>query len=300
MQQRNIALPQLAQRQGRQLAPEFLRNLLKVRLAGVGLLIIAVLVLSAVLADKIAPYTPIAQHAQDQLAPPSSAYLMGTDQAGRDMLSRIIYGAQVSLLVGIIAVGIAVIVGVPLGLISGYYGGKLDDVIMRIMDAVLSIPTIILALAIVAALGPGLVNVMIAIGVTSTPVYARLVRASTLSVRERDYITAAKANGAKAFRIIFIHTWPNVTAPIIVQGSLGMAFAVLAEASLSFLGIGVPPPTPTWGGMLQSGFPYLELAPWLAMFPGLAIFLTVLAFNFVGDALRDVLDPRLGRALGLR
>lgn len=300
MTQQKTALSRLAQNQRRHLVPELLRNLLKVRLAGVGLFIIFLLIFSAVFADFISPFSPISQNAQDQLVSPNGKYIMGTDQAGRDMFSRVIYGAQVSLQVGIVAVGLAVIIGVPLGLISGYYGGKVDDVIMRIMDAILSIPTIILALAIVAALGPGLVNVMGAIGFTAIPLYARLVRASTLSTRERDYITAARAIGARAPRIMFLHIWPNVTAPIIVQGSLGMAFAVLAEASLSFLGIGVPPPTPTWGSMLNSGFPYLELAPWLSIFPGMAIFVTVLAFNFVGDALRDVLDPRLGRALGLK
>lgn len=300
MEHENMALTGIVRRQRRQLVPEVLRNLLKVRLAGVGLAVLALILFCALTAEFISPYSPIAQNAKAMLAPPSAAFPMGTDQAGRDMLSRVIFGSQVSLIVGFIAVGVSVVVGVPLGLISGYFGGKIDDAIMRVMDAILAIPTIVLALAIIAALGPGLVNVMIAIGVTATPGYARLVRANTLSVKERDYITAAKANAAQPFRILFLHIWPNVTAPIIVQGSLGMSRAILAEASLSFLGLGVPPPTPTWGGMLNAGFGILDIAPWLSMFPGAAIFVTVLALNFVGDGLRDVLDPRLGRALGLK
>ncbi len=300
MDQQSIALTTLAKRQRRHLVPDLLRNLLKVRLAGAGLAVLAVITFCALAADWISPYSPIAQNTQAMLTSPSAAFPMGTDQAGRDMLSRVIFGSQVSLQVGIIAVGVAILTGIPLGLASGYYGGERDDVIMRVMGAVPSLSPIVLALAIVAALGPGLWNVMFAVGVTAVPGYARLVRASTLSARERDYVTAAKAIGARAPRIIFLHIWPNVTAPIIVQASLGMSRAILAEASLSFLGVGVPPPTATWGGMLNGGFAYLELAPWLSVFPGMAIFVTVLAFNFVGDALRDVLDPRLGRALGLK
>jgi peptide/nickel transport system permease protein len=251
--------------------------------AAVALLMLSLVVLCAVFAPLIAPYKPNAINPFNTLRAPSSAHLLGTDQNGRDVLSRVIYGSRVSLTVGFISVGIAVMVGVPLGLISGYAGRLTDALIMRLMDAILAFPALILALAIVA----------IAIGVTSVPVFARLVRAQTLSLKELDYALAARAMGAPAHRILSRHILPNTLAPIIVQASLGMAFAILAEAGLSYLGVGVKPPTATWGGMLQTALQVITKAPALSIFPGVAIFVTVLALNLVGDALRDILDPRL-------
>jgi ABC-type dipeptide/oligopeptide/nickel transport system permease subunit len=244
-------------------------------------------------APLLAPYNP---NEQDYLAltePPSAAHLLGSDDLGRDVLTRIIYGSRVSLEVGIIAVGIAVALGVTLGLVSGYAGGAADDVIMRVVDAVQAFPSLILALAITAALGPSIGNAMLAIGVVAAPGMARLTRGQTLSVREREFVVAARVCGASPIGIMLQHIWPNVTAPIIVQATLLMGTAVVTEASLSFLGVGVQPPTPSWGAMLRTGSQYLEVAPWMGVAPGLAIFLTVLAFNFVGDGLRRALDPRL-------
>jgi peptide/nickel transport system permease protein len=271
----------------------FLRQLLETRLVGTGLTISAIVMLCALLADVIAPYDP---NAQDYLAlteAPTSAHLLGTDDLGRDVLARIIYGARVSLQVGVIAVGIAVSLGVTLGLLAGYLGGLVDDVVMRFVDAIQAFPGLILALGITAALGPSIGNAMIAIGIVATPAIARLTRGQTLSLREREFVSAARVIGATPLTIMARHIWPNVTAPIIVQATLLVASAIVTEASLSFLGVGVRPPTPSWGSMLRTGSQYLEVAPWIAIFPGLAIFVTVLAFNFVGDGLRRALDPRL-------
>jgi peptide/nickel transport system permease protein len=273
--------------------PSLITRLLETRLVGTGLAISALVLFCALFAGLIAPYDP---NAQDYLAltePPSSAHLLGTDDLGRDILSRIIYGSRVSLQVGIIAVGIAVGLGVTLGLVSGYVGGVVDDVIMRFVDAVQAFPGLILALAITAALGPSIGNAMIAIGFVSTPVMARLTRGQTLSIREREFAVAARVIGASPLAIMARHIWPNVTAPIIVQATLMVATAIVTEAALSFLGVGVKPPTPSWGSMLRTGSQYLEVAPWMAFAPGVAIFVTVLAFNFVGDGLRRALDPRL-------
>ncbi len=271
-----------------------LRVALGLRLGVFGLVIVVLFLILAVGAPLVAPFPPEkADFVLMRASPGSAGHLLGTDALGRDVFSRLIYGGRISLLVGFVAVGIAIGIGVPIGMIAGFFGGLVDDVLMRLMDTLYSFPTILLALIIVAVLQPGLVNVMAAVGITSIPVYARLVRGGTLSVREMDYVTAARALGARAPRILALHIWPNVSAPILVQGSLGMAFAVLAEASLSFLGLGVPPPTPTWGGMLRDGFNFIDTAWWLSIFPGLAIFLLVLGFNFVGDSLRDALDPRL-------
>jgi len=271
----------------------FLSNVLDTRLVGTGLWILGLVLFCALFADIIAPYPP---NEQDYLAiteAPSSAHWLGTDDLGRDILSRIIYGSRISLLVGVIAVGIALALGVSLGLVAGYTGGTSDDVIMRIVDAVQAFPGLILALGITAALGPGIEKVMIAIGIVSMPAIARLTRAQALSIREREFVHAARVLGASPLKIISRHIWPNVTAPIIVQATLLIASAILTEAGLSFLGVGVKPPTPTWGSMLRTGSQYLEVAPWLAFAPGMAIFATVLAFNFVGDGLRRALDPRL-------
>ena len=278
---------------------QFARNMLQTRLVNVGIAIVLVTVICALFADVIAPADPIKQDYLALTEPPSLAHPLGTDDLGRDMLSRIIYGSRVSLQVGVIAVGIAVSFGVVLGLISGYLGRLADDVIMRFVDAVQAFPGLILALALAAALGPGIRNVMIAIGFVSMPAIARLTRGQALSVREREYVIAARVSGASPFVITLRHIWPNVTAPIIVQATLLVATAIVTEASLSFLGVGVQPPTPSWGAMLRTGSQYLEVAPWIAFAPGVAIFATVLAFNFIGDGLRRALDPRLvGRRRG--
>lgn len=265
----------------------------RARVGVVALAIIAAVVLIALFAPVVAPYDPLEQDYNALLAKPSAAHWMGTDQVGRDLLSRVIYGTRVSLLVGLISVGIAIAVGMPLGLIAGYRRGAVDEVVMRLMDALIAFPSLILALAIVAVLKPSLVNVMAAIGITSVPLFARLTRSQVLSLRERDFIGAAHALGVTDLRIMLRHILPNAVSPIIVQATLGLGFAVLAEASLGFLGVGVQPPTATWGSSLNQGAPLLERAPWLSIFPGLAIFILVLAFNLLGDALRDQLDPRL-------
>ncbi len=275
-------------------AGEFFARLIRTRLAGVGLAIVIVFAFSAILAPLLAPYSPTKQQITNGLKPPSAEHLLGTDELGRDLLSRILYGGQASLQVGFIAVGIALLVGVTLGLIAGYWSNSwLEAIIMRTMDALLAFPALVLALALVAALGPNLQDAIIAIGIVGIPAYARLTRGQVLSVRERDYIEAARTVGATDFRIIFRHILPNVTAPLIVQSSLGIAFAILAEAGLSFLGLGVQPPIPSWGEMLNAGRGYLQIDPWLIIGPGMAIFLCVLGFNFLGDGIRDVLDPRL-------
>jgi peptide/nickel transport system permease protein len=277
----------------------FLANVLDTRLVGTGLSILALVIFCALFADLISPYAP---NEQDYLAiteAPTLAHPLGTDDLGRDVLARVIYGSRVSLQVGVIAVGIALVLGVTLGLVAGYVGGTVDDVFMRIMDAVQAFPGLILALGITAALGPRfpwmppIWHAMIAIGIVATPAISRLTRAQVLSIREREFVAAARVIGASPTSIIWKHIWPNVTAPIIVQATLLVATAILTEASLSFLGVGVKPPTATWGSMLRTGSQYLEVAPWLAFAPGVAIFATVLAFNFVGDGLRRALDPRL-------
>jgi len=272
---------------------KFAARVLETRLVGTGLGILGLVVFCAVFADVLAPYNPNEQDYTALTEAPSAAHLLGTDDLGRDVLSRIIYGSRVSLQVGVIAVGIAVSIGVSLGLLAGYAGGFVEDVVMRLVDALQAFPGLILALGITAALGPGIGNAMIAIGIVAAPAIARLTRAQTLAIREREFVAAAKVLGQSPLGIVTKHIWPNVTAPIIVQATLLIATAIVTEASLSFLGVGVVPPTPSWGSMIRTGSQYLEVAPWLAFAPGVAIFMTVLAFNFVGDGLRRALDPRL-------
>lgn len=272
----------------------FARRLRGTRFAVPALAIIILLVLVALFAPLISPYDPSKQAFSDALSGPGPKHLLGADNLGRDTLSRVIYGSRVSLQVGLIAVSISLVIGATLGLVAGYRGsGLIDTIIMRCMDTLLAFPTLVLALAITAALGPRLRNVMIAVGIVGIPAYARLVRGQVLSVARREYIEAARVVGAPTVRIMWRHILPNVTAPLIVQSSLGIAFAILSEASLSFLGLGVQPPTPSWGGMLAFGKDWLDRAPMMALAPGAAIFITVLAFNFLGDGIRDVLDPRL-------
>lgn len=255
-----------------------------------------VLVVTAIAAPLLAPYDPLYQDYNVLLKGPSLAHPFGTDQVGRDLLSRVIYGTRISFLVGVVAVGLALLVGTPIGLAAGYFRGPIDEVLMRIIDAISAFPSLVLALAIVAVLKPNLTNVMIAVGITSIPLFARLIRSQVLSLRERDFVLAATAVGAGDFRIMVRHILPNAMSPLIVQATLGLGFAILAEASLGFLGVGVQPPTPTWGSILNQGAPLLERAPWLSIAPGVSIFVLVLAFNLVGDALRDELDPRTRKA----
>jgi peptide/nickel transport system permease protein len=262
------------------------------KLALFGLAVLALLVVLAVLGPTVAPKSPTAVSVTDRLQPPSLEHPFGTDELGRDVLSRVIVGARVSLQVGAIAVSIALAAGVTIGLVAGYYGRLVDTVLMRLMDVVFAFPAILLAIAILAVLGPGITNAMIAIGVVYTPIFARVTRGSVLSVREEVYVRAARSIGASDARLIVRHVLPNVAGPIIVQTSLSLAFAILSEAALSFLGLGVQAPDPAWGRMLAEGRAFIQDAWWMGVFPGLAIVVTVLAFNFVGDALRDALDPR--------
>lgn len=264
-------------------------------LAMFGLAIICVLVFCAVFAEVISPYSPIKQDLMHMFETPSAAHWLGTDEFGRDILSRLIYGARVSLQVGFIAVGIALVTGGMLGAISGYYSGRLDNCIMRVMDVLLSIPQTLLAIAIVAALGPSLMNLMIAVGISAVPTYARIVRGSVLSIRSMEFIEAARAAGSSDLRIILKHIIPNSMAPIIVQSTLGVASAILNAAGLSFIGLGIQPPNPEWGAMLSGGRQYIRDFPHMTLYPGLAIMLTILALNFLGDGLRDALDPKLKR-----
>ncbi len=268
-------------------------RVLRTRLAIPSLCVLVIVLLCAALANVISPHDPDRQDYKHVLEKPSPAYLLGTDDLGRDILSRIIFGTRVSVSVGIVAVGIALAVGVPLGLLAAFVGGVIDDAIMRVIDAMSAFPALVLALGISAALKPGLLTVMVAIGVVYVPQFARLVRAQALSVREQEFVNSARVLGARPLRLIAMHIWPNVTAPIIVQASLRVATAIVTEAGLSFLGVGVPPPASSWGAMLRSSYQYTETAPWLAIFPGAAIFVTVLATNLFGDALRTALDPRM-------
>jgi peptide/nickel transport system permease protein len=259
----------------------------------VGLAIVTLLVLVAALAPLVAPYDPLFQDYNAVFQPPDAQHLLGTDNLGRDILTRLMYGARVSLLVGVISVGIATLLGVAMGLVAGYFGGWADDLIMRFSDAMYAFPALLLILAIAAALGPSIGNAMLAIGVVAAPAYARLLRGQVLSLRELDFVTAARALGVGHLRIMLRHILPNGLAPIIVAGSLSVSDAILTEATLSFLGVGVPPPTPSWGSMLQVGFQYISQAPWLSVYPGMAIFVVVLGFNVFGDGLRSLLDPRI-------
>ncbi|AZR74471.1 peptide ABC transporter permease [Anoxybacter fermentans] len=269
------------------------KRLLKNRAAVLGMVIIALIVFSAIFAPYIAPYDPIKQNILARYKPPSAKHLLGTDELGRDILSRIIYGARYSLLIGIISISLALIFGIILGVLAGYYGGLVDLLIMRVVDIMLAFPYILLAIAIVAILGPELRNAMIAISIVNIPKFARIIRSSVLSIKESEYVQAAKALGASDLRIIIKYLLPNSMAPLIVQSTLSIASAILSAAGLSFLGLGAQPPTPEWGAMLSDARSALQLAPWVVTFPGIAIMLNVLGFNLLGDGLRDALDPKL-------
>lgn len=265
------------------------------KLAMVGLIIIIALFLIAIFADFIAPYDFATQDLSKQFLSPSSEHIFGTDDLGRDIFSRIVYGSRISLKVGFISVGIALILGTTIGAVTGYYGGRVDNLLMRFIDILQSIPDTLLAIAILAALGPGLANLMVAVGIAAIPGYARIVRSSVLSIRDMEFIEAAKASGSSDFRIIFKHIIPNCLAPIIVQATLGVAYAILNAAGLSFIGLGLEPPTPEWGAMLSGGRAYLRDYPHMTIFPGIAIVITIFALNVLGDGLRDALDPKMKR-----
>lgn len=269
----------------------------KNRLAFAGLIIVLVIVFAAIFAPVIAPYDPYERNIRDRIASPSLKHLMGTDELGRDTFSRVIYGSRVSLTVGLVSVGIATLIGAPLGLIAGFAGGKPDSLIMRVMDAILSFPEIVLAIAILAILGPSILNAMIAIGIVYIPIFARTVRAPTIAQTHREYVEAARSLGASSGRVLFRHIAPNTLSILIVRISTSFSYAILAEASLSFLGLSASPPTATWGRMLKEGQSVMQMAPWVAIFPGLAIAIAVLGFNLLGDGLRDAFDPRARKRL---
>lgn len=267
------------------------RNLMLI----LGLVLVLGMSLAALLAPVLAPFDPNEQHLHDILLAPCATYPLGTDRLGRDVLSRLLYGGQVSLWVGFVAVGISISIGTALGLVSGYFRGIADEIIMRGVDVMLCFPSFFLILAVVAFLEPSLTNIMVVIGLTSWMGIARLVRAETLSLRERDFVSAARLSGVSTKNILLRHILPNALAPVTITAILGIGGAILTESGLSFLGLGVQPPQASWGNMLMEGKAVIEDAPWLSLFPGLAILLTVLGYNLLGESLRDMLDPRLGR-----
>ncbi|MBI3714787.1 MAG: ABC transporter permease [Betaproteobacteria bacterium] len=268
------------------------RRLLKRRGAMLGLAIVLLFVCMALFAPWIAPYDPLETSWGAIRKAPSAHFWFGTDELGRDVLSRVVWGARASILAGLVSVSISMVLGVPIGLLAGYVGGWVDGVISRLTDSMLALPFLILAIALAAFLGPSLMNAMIAIGVSATPVFIRLTRAQVLAVKVEDYVEAARAVGNPHWRIALRHVLPNVLPPLIVQSTLAIAAAVIAEASLSFLGLGQQPPAPSWGSMLNTAKNYVDDAPWMSIWPGLSIFLLVLSFNLLGDGLRDALDPR--------
>ncbi|UFX43301.1 ABC transporter permease [Bradyrhizobium sp. 41S5] len=268
------------------------RRLIRRKGAVLGLAVIVLFILLAVFAPLIVPYDPIATSWSLVRKAPSLQHWFGTDELGRDVLARVVFGARASLLAGVISVSIALAIGVPLGLLSGYRGGFIDALISRITDAMLACPFLILAIALAAFLGPSLGNAMIAIGVSATPIFIRLTRGQVMSVKVEDYVEAARAMGNPRWRIALVHILPNIMPALLVQATLSIAAAIIAEAALSFLGLGQQPPAPSWGSMLNAAQRFLTSAPWMAIWPGLAIFLVVLSFNLVGDGLRDALDPK--------
>lgn len=270
-----------------------LGRLLRQPSAQLGLFLVVLYVAVALFAGVLAPYSPIEQHPKDRLQEPSSTYVLGTDEFGRDILSRLMHGATNSLRVALVSVALACALGTGLGMIAGYAGGLLDNVIMRVMDLFFAFPAILLALTIVAALGPGVNNTILAISVVYTPIFARVARGPVLSIKAMEFVQAARSTGAQHPRILLRHVLPNTLAPVIVQISLALSWAMLTEAGLSFLGLGTIPPAPSWGSMLSESRRLMELAPWMAIAPGVAIMLGVLGFNLLGDGLRDALDPRL-------
>jgi len=271
------------------------RNFIKRRLGVVGSSMVVLLIFVAIFGSVLAPYDPLEMHTKDSLKPPCSKYLLGTDRFGRDQLSRLIYGARVSMAVSFSSIAMSAILGVFIGLISGYYGGLLDNIIMRCLDVVFAFPLILLAMVLVAMLGPSIQNLVLAISFIYSALFARIVRGSVLSIKEKEFVEGIRSAGARDYQIIFFFVLPNILSPVIVQATFNLSLVIMIEAALSFLGLGVQPPMPSWGGMLNESRRFMELGPWLTVFPGLAIMFSVLAFNTMGDALRDALDPRLSQ-----
>jgi peptide/nickel transport system permease protein len=272
---------------------ELFTDLLQNRTAAIGMLIITLIVLVAIFGSFFAPYNPLIPAPLDRLKGPASEHFFGTDSLGRDIFSRVIYGSRISLIIGLISVSISLVPGTLLGLVAGYFGRTIDNTLMRVMDVLLAFPAILLAIFITAILGPGLINTMIAVGIVYIPHYARIVRSSVLSLKEQLFVQSVRHLGGSHLRVIFGHILPNALPPIIVYATLGMGTAVLQAAALGFLGLGAQPPQPEWGAMLSEGRQYIQIAPHVAAFPGVAILLLVLGFNLFGDGLRDVLDPSL-------
>lgn len=260
---------------------------------GIGILLCVLVVIGAVFAPWLSPYDPIDQNIVDRLQPPGGDYLLGTDAYGRDVLSRILWGARISLVISLTSIAAAIMLGGTIGMISGYIGGRFDLITMQVMDVLLSFPSLILGLIVVAMLGPDLINLVVAIALTAVAPFARIARAPVLAMKERAFVEAGRALGFSHARVLFVHVMPNILSEVLVMGSLWMATAVRTEASLSFIGLGVKPPTATWGGMMREGFENILDAPWLSIWPGLAILLLVLGLNMIGDGLRDVTDPKL-------
>jgi peptide/nickel transport system permease protein len=271
----------------------FFKRFVRNKMAFVGAVILVLLIALAFLAPWVATHNPEKMDLKNRLTAPSQNNFFGTDSFGRDLYSRVIFGSVIALKVGFLSIVVAVVAGVILGLISGYYRGWIDAIIMRIMDAILSFPIILLAIGIMAVLGSGFLNLMIALGLVYTPRFARLVRSSVLSQREKEYVEAARVTGCSDLTIMFVHILPNCWAPVIIQGTISFGYAILWEAALSFLGLGAPPPSPSWGSLLSEGKEVMTRAPWMTYYPGMAIALAVLAMNLFGDGLRDILDPRL-------
>lgn len=274
------------------LATPAMRRFRRNRAAVVGLIMVLLLVAIALLAPVLAPHAPDAQDLRERLRPPSGQHPFGTDEFGRDILSRVLFGARISLFTGLVPVISGLTIGTFIGLVAGYYGGRLDNVAMRLMDVLLAFPSLLLALAVVGALGPGLVNAVIAVAIVSIPGYARLARSVVIATREEEFVQGARALGARDGRLLWRHVLPTTLGPLTVQATLGIGFAILSMAGLSFLGLGIQPPTSDWGEMLARGRRFLPDSPWLLLYPGMAISLTVLAFNLLGDGLRDAIDPR--------
>lgn len=270
-----------------------LRQITENRAMLVGCILIVFFMVAAIFSAWLSPFDPFAQNIRSRLKPPGAPYWLGTDGYGRDILSRIIWGARISLTVGVVAVSIGATLGIVVGLVSGFFGGAIDNLLMRIVDILLVLPTVLLALVIVAMLGPGIFNLMVAVGISNAPRFARVIRAEVLAVKKTVFVDAASALGASYVRLMFRHILPNTLASILVLSTLRVAQAITTEASLSFLGLGVVPPTPTWGSMISDGRVYLRTSPWVAIVPGVMIMLIVMAFNLFGDGLRDLLDPKL-------
>ena len=269
-----------------------LRGLLKDKLATTGTLLVLIIALVAIFAPVVAPYNPSAQSLSNRLRSPSSEHLLGTDEFGRDVLSRIIFGSRVSLIVGVLSVALGMVIGVPMGILCAYFGKRFDLVVMRVVDILMSFPTLVFGLMLVAALSPNLMNVVIAIAISLVPRFIRVARGPALSIMKKEYIESSKAIGANTGRIVFLHILPNIAGPIAIMATLWVATSIRIEAGLSFLGLGVQPPTPSWGNMLKAGMNRILMAPWMAIYPGIAIVISVLAFNLIGDGIRDFLDPK--------